>query len=78
MPSGAKVKKKKKEEVNVLWVNKYKPQSIDDLVGNATNAKRLLSWLQQWYVNMINSNPSLLFSTNKIVIILHYTGTRTI
>ena len=48
--SSSKSKKKKKEEVNVLWVNKYKPQSIDDLVGNAANAKRLLSWLQQWYV----------------------------
>ena len=48
--SSSKPKKKKKEEVNVLWVNKYKPQSIDDLVGNATKAKQLLSWLQQWYV----------------------------
>ena len=49
-------KKKKTNTVNVLWVNKYKPNSLDDLVGNATNVKRLLSWLQSWYVKQIYTN----------------------
>ena len=49
-------KKKKTNNINVLWVNKYKPNSLDDLVGNATNVKRLLSWLQSWYVKQIYTN----------------------
>jgi replication factor C subunit 1 len=31
-----------------LWVDKYKPTKIDDIIGSADVAKRLVLWLRQW------------------------------
>jgi hypothetical protein len=31
-----------------LWVDKYKPQSIDQLIGSADIAKKVLEWLRRW------------------------------
>lgn len=31
-----------------LWVDKYKPQSVADLVGNNTLIQTLRQWLFQW------------------------------
>mmetsp|Transcript_12922 Transcript_12922/g.23961 ORF Transcript_12922/g.23961 Transcript_12922/m.23961 type:complete len:823 (+) Transcript_12922:176-2644(+) len=31
-----------------LWVDKYKPQTVQDLVGNKSNVDGLIQWLQTW------------------------------
>eukprot|EP00741_Cyanophora_paradoxa_P017812 tig00021017_g17203.t1 len=31
-----------------LWVDKYKPKSLDEVVGNGAGAKRLDTWLASW------------------------------
>ena len=33
---------------NTLWAEKYRPESIDHLVGNGMEVKRLLTWLNAW------------------------------
>ncbi|KAH9634454.1 hypothetical protein HF086_008288 [Spodoptera exigua] len=37
-----------------MWVEKYKPQSIKQIIGqhgDASNVKKLMNWLTKWYVN---------------------------
>ncbi|CAD2085490.1 replication factor C subunit 1, putative [Plasmodium vinckei lentum] len=34
--------------LNQLWVDKYKPTKIEDLVGNTQNVFKLQSWLSSW------------------------------
>ncbi|XP_022113761.2 replication factor C subunit 1 [Pieris rapae] len=63
-----KIKKKKSEEeveqvdnvdnsskdTSLMWVDKYKPQSIKQIIGQhgeASNVKKLINWLTKWYVN---------------------------
>ncbi|XP_068153562.1 replication factor C subunit 1 [Drosophila tropicalis] len=41
-------------ELNVAWVDKYKPTSIKEIVGQAgaaSNVTKLLNWLTKWYTN---------------------------
>ncbi|CAG8611776.1 9572_t:CDS:10, partial [Paraglomus occultum] len=35
-----------------LWVDKYKPQKLTELVGNQTQVTRLQKWLEQWETNL--------------------------
>jgi replication factor C subunit 1 len=46
--SAAKRSKSSTSTVNMLWADKYKPQVLDDLVGNGTNIRNLLHWLKKW------------------------------
>ncbi|CAH0600208.1 unnamed protein product [Chrysodeixis includens] len=37
-----------------MWVEKYKPQNIKQIIGQhgeASNVKKLMNWLTKWYVN---------------------------
>ncbi|XP_075980785.1 germ line transcription factor 1 [Anticarsia gemmatalis] len=37
-----------------MWVEKYKPQNIKQIIGqhgDASNVKKLINWLTKWYVN---------------------------
>lgn len=38
-----------------LWVDKYRPNSIEAIIGNATLGKRLMEYLQKW--NSSHRNP---------------------
>ena len=31
--------------MNNLWINKYKPQSINQIIGNKNQIKRISEWL---------------------------------
>ncbi|KAL7729025.1 hypothetical protein ACLKA6_019858 [Drosophila palustris] len=42
------------DDTNVAWVDKYKPNSIKDIVGQAgpaSNVNKLMNWLSKWYVS---------------------------
>lgn len=47
----------KKEEIpteNLAWVDKYKPKNVKQIIGqqgDASNAKKLTVWLQNWFKN---------------------------
>lgn len=32
----------------LLWVDKYKPQRLDDIVGAGESARKILDWLKKW------------------------------
>ncbi|XP_063394137.1 replication factor C subunit 1 [Cydia fagiglandana] len=39
---------------SAMWVEKYKPQSLKQIIGQhgeASNVKKLCNWLSKWYVN---------------------------
>ncbi|CAK1548725.1 unnamed protein product [Leptosia nina] len=43
--------------LSLMWVDKYKPQSIKHIIGQqgeASNVKKLINWLTNWYVNRKN------------------------
>jgi hypothetical protein len=43
---------------DTLWVEKYKPRSTSELVGNQTNVSTLRQWLHQWEdVNLKGATP---------------------
>lgn len=38
----------------LMWVDKYKPQNLKQIIGQhgeASNVKKLLNWLKKWYAN---------------------------
>ena len=38
----------------LLWVDKYKPQNLKQIIGqqgDKSNAKKLLLWLKNWHKN---------------------------
>jgi len=40
---------------SLLWVDKYKPTNIRQIIGqqgDKSNAKKLLAWLQNWHANL--------------------------
>ncbi|XP_045514893.1 replication factor C subunit 1 [Pieris brassicae] len=42
------------KDASLMWVDKYKPQSIKQIIGQhgeASNVKKLINWLTKWYVN---------------------------
>jgi hypothetical protein len=32
-----------------LWTEKYKPQKIEEILGNKELVKRISGWLKDWY-----------------------------
>ncbi|XP_047506981.1 replication factor C subunit 1 [Pieris napi] len=45
---------KSSKDASLMWVDKYKPQSIKQIIGQhgeASNVKKLINWLTKWYVN---------------------------
>jgi replication factor C subunit 1 len=42
------VKKEVKDDQFQLWTDKYKPNSMKDFVGNASNVKIIVDWLKSW------------------------------
>jgi replication factor C subunit 1 len=43
-----KVVEEKKGSDTQLWVDKYRPQSLDQVIGHKAEIQQLRSWLQQW------------------------------
>jgi replication factor C subunit 1 len=43
-----------------LWINKYKPNSINDIIGNSNNINYIINWL-----NNLNDNYSIIISGNQ-------------
>ena len=37
------------EESQQLWVDKYKPARLEDVIGGAESVKKLLEWLRKWH-----------------------------
>ena len=40
---------------SLLWVDKYKPTNLRQIIGqqgDRSNAKKLLTWLQNWHANL--------------------------
>ena len=48
------------------WTVKYAPKSMNDLVGNSSNYKKLLAWLQSFY----KTKPSARNEKFKIITLL--------
>lgn len=50
--SNAHIERQKKEICNwkseVMWTEKYKPTSVDDLIGNRHSIDQLKHWLESW------------------------------
>ncbi len=34
---------------NLLWVDKYKPNKIPDIIGNKSNVQKIINWLRDWF-----------------------------
>ena len=32
--------------MNSLWINKYKPKNLDEIIGNKNQIKKIEEWLQ--------------------------------
>ena len=45
-----------------LWVDKYKPAHINEIIGSADIAKRLVQWLRQWDAMHIKKTVKVPFS----------------
>lgn len=46
------------ERCTELWVDKYKPQTISDLVGNTSTIQELRKWIVHWKENHGSSNTT--------------------
>lgn len=50
----------------LLWVDKYKPTSLDEVIGNKTNIEKTRAWLRDWKTGMIfqkkDSPKAILYS----------------
>jgi replication factor C subunit 1 len=42
-----------------LWVDKYKPRSLKDVIGNATDISTLQTWLRDWSLTMKTPHAAL-------------------
>lgn len=42
---------------NLLWTDKYKPKSYDEVIGNGTNVTKLAQWLKDWQSNRAKGFP---------------------
>ena len=45
-----------------LWVEKYKPKSVSDLVGNGPMISKLVTWLKNWKAGLQGNERSALLS----------------
>ena len=56
----------KKAASTAMWVDKYKPTSMDDLVGNKALTDRLQKWLNDWEsVHLKKTKPAPPFDSQK-------------
>ncbi|MDA9766721.1 hypothetical protein N9D08_01735, partial [bacterium] len=48
----------------ILWVNKYQPKKLTEVVGNAAKISRLKDWLNNWHSQLQrrNSKAAILIS----------------
>ncbi|KAI8384543.1 replication factor RFC1 C terminal domain-containing protein [Radiomyces spectabilis] len=44
-------------EENSLWTEKYKPKTMNEIIGNKEMVKQIASWLQRWQPNVTISKP---------------------
>lgn len=66
-----------KSEVTLLWVDKYKPTSVKQIIGqqgDKSNARKLLHWLSNWHKNReLGTKPQgKNFISSKIVLIVRH------
>ena len=57
---------------NCLWTKKYKPKSIQDMIGSAdynNSAKKLLNWLRNWHTSSSKSKSTTTGNGFKAVLI---------
>jgi hypothetical protein len=45
-----------------LWTEKYKPVHVDDLVGNFSNAQKVVNWIEKWTPKRGSGHRAVLFS----------------
>ena len=45
-----------------MFTNKYKPEKLENIIGNATCIKSLQSWFENWYISKTKSNVCALLS----------------
>jgi replication factor C subunit 1 len=48
------------ESETLLWVDKYKPKTIRNIIGQQgekSNVKKMLRWLQNWHGNQKAGKP---------------------
>ncbi|CAH0479979.1 unnamed protein product [Peronospora belbahrii] len=48
---------------NELWTDKYKPQTLDDMIGNTELGKKLKMWLLDWEALHVKGTKKIPFST---------------
>ena len=41
----------RREDQDLLWVDRYAPKTPDEIIGNEGNVKRLMEYLQNWSVS---------------------------
>ena len=46
--AGASAKAPPAKSATMLWVDKYKPQSSKDILGNQESVRKLRNWLDRW------------------------------
>jgi len=57
---------------SLLWVDKYKPTNIRQIIGqqgDKSNAKKLLTWLQNWHANL-GRKPVCEFIEHALIVII--------
>jgi replication factor C subunit 1 len=71
VPSVNEKPKLKEGSESLMWVDKYKPQTLKQIIGqngDKSNAKKLLNWLQQWHKNVAaGKKPACMSSTFVVV-----------
>lgn len=51
--------------MNELWVEKYSPNSLDEVIGNSESIQKMREWAENWK-NGIKQKPLLLYGKNGI------------
>lgn len=46
--ASASVKKPLKSDDNTLWTTKYAPEHVNQIIGNQSAIKEIITWLQDW------------------------------
>ncbi|OMJ94988.1 hypothetical protein SteCoe_1680 [Stentor coeruleus] len=44
------------QKLTELWTDKYKPKSLDDMIGNTSIIQKLQEWLDDWESVVLNNN----------------------
>mgnify|MGYP003320405772 FL=1 len=58
----------------ILWVNKYQPKELTEVVGNAAKISRLKDWLNNWHSQLQRRNSkAILISGPPAVSYTHLT-----